>query len=56
MRLTKRTLAIALLVVAAAAVAAVAFAEPATDLTGVPAANTKSAGSAPASILSPGLT
>jgi hypothetical protein len=56
MRLTKRGLAIALFVGAAAAVAAVAFAEPSTDLTGVPAANTKSAGYAPASILSPELT
>jgi hypothetical protein len=54
MRLTKRRLGIALLV-AAAAVTAAAFADPATDLTGVPAANTKSAGYAPASMLSPEL-
>jgi hypothetical protein len=42
--------------VAVAAVAvAVAIASPATDLTGVPSANTKSQGYAPASILSPEL-
>ena len=35
-----------------AVAAAVAIASPATDLTGVPAANTKSAGYAPASMLS----
>jgi hypothetical protein len=34
---------------------AVAFASPATELTGVPAANTKSQGYAPASVLSPDL-
>jgi hypothetical protein len=44
----------AALAVAAAAVA-VAFASPATDLTGVPTANTKSQGYAPASMLSPEL-
>jgi hypothetical protein len=36
-------------------VAAVAVAGPATDLTGVPSANTRSAGYAPASVLSPEL-
>ncbi len=36
-------------------VVAVAFASPATDLTDVPAANTKSQGYAPASVLSPEL-
>ena len=42
--------------VALAAVAvAVAIASPATDLTGVPSANTKSQGYAPASMLSPEL-
>jgi hypothetical protein len=39
----------------AAAAVAVAIASPATDLTGVPTANTKSQGYAPASILSPEL-
>ena len=42
--------------VALAAIAvAVAIASPATDLTGVPSANTKSQGYAPASVLSPEL-
>src|SRR5262245_18745793 len=49
-------LALAGLLGTAAIVAAVAFAESGTDITGVPSANTRSAGYAPASILSPELT
>src|SRR5690242_2104680 len=56
MRLSKETLALAGLLGAAAIATAVALAGPATDVTGVPAANTKSAGYAAASVLSPELT
>jgi len=56
MRVSRKKLAIAGVLAGVAAVAAaVATAGPATDLTGVPAANTKSAGYAPASVLSPEL-
>ena len=56
MKLTLRTkLALGGLVVLGAVAAAVAMAAPSTGLTGVPAANTKSAGYAPASVLSPEL-
>src|SRR6266542_2509380 len=56
MKLTcKKKLAIGGVLVLGAVAAAVAIASPATDLTAVPAANTKSAGYAPASVLSPEL-
>jgi hypothetical protein len=55
MRLSRKTLALAGLFAAGGVVAAVAFAGPATDLSGVPSANTRSAGYAPASMLSPEL-
>jgi hypothetical protein len=56
MRRSRKQLAIAgVLAVVGVVVAAVAVAGPANDLTGVPA-NSKSAGYAPASILSPELT
>jgi hypothetical protein len=56
MRFTKKTLVVAGLLATGAAVVAAAIADPATDLAGVPAANTKSAGYAPATILSPELS
>jgi hypothetical protein len=56
MKLTRKTKLVVSGALAAAAVGvAVAVASPATDLTGVPLANTKSAGYAPASMLSPEL-
>jgi hypothetical protein len=56
MKLTrKKKLALGGVLVLGAFAAAVAIASPATDLTGVPAVNTKSAGYAPASVLSPEL-
>src|SRR5512133_859516 len=55
MRLTRKTLAPAGVLAAGSVVAAVAFAGHGTDLTGVPSANTRSAGYAPASMLSPEL-
>jgi hypothetical protein len=55
MRLSRKRLALAGLLAAGGVVAAVAFAGPATDLSGVPSANTRSAGYAPASMLSPEL-
>jgi hypothetical protein len=54
MKLTPRRVGAAVALAGIAAVTAVAFAEPATDLTGVPA-NTKSAGYSPATVLSPEL-
>ncbi len=56
MRFSKKTVAVVGLLVAGAIAAAVAAADPATDLAGVPAANTKSAGYAPANVLSPELS
>jgi hypothetical protein len=56
MRVTRKKLALAgLLVVVGTVVAAVATAGPATDVSGVPSANSKSPGYAPASVLSPEL-
>ena len=55
MRFTSKTLVVAGLLATGAAVVAAAVADPATELAGVPAANTKSAGYAPASMLSPEL-
>jgi hypothetical protein len=56
MKLTRnKKLAVGGVLVLGAVAAAAAIASPATDLTGVPAANTKSAGYAPASVLSPEL-
>jgi hypothetical protein len=56
MKLTRRKkLAVAGVLVLGAVAAAVAIASSVTDLTGVPAANSKSAGYAPASVLSPEL-
>ena len=56
MKLTRRKkLAVAGVVVVGAVAAAVAIASPATDPTAVPAANTRSPGFAPASVLSPEL-
>jgi hypothetical protein len=52
MRLSKKKLALAGLLIVGAVVAAVAAAGPGTDLTAVPSANTRSAGYAPASALS----
>ena len=56
MRASKKTLALAGVLTTAAIAGAVALADPATDVTGVPSANTRSAGYAPASILSPELS
>jgi len=56
MRFTQKTLVVAGLLATGAAVVAAAIADPATDLAGVPAANTKSAGYAPAGTLTPELT
>ena len=56
MRFSKKKLAVAGLLVGGSIAVAAAVAGPATDVTGVPAANTKSAGYAPANILSPELT
>ena len=55
MRTSKKTLAVAGLLITAAIAAAVALADSTTDVTGVPSANTRSAGYAPAPILSPEL-
>ena len=56
MRLTRKKLALAGIVAAGVAVVAVAAAGRSTNLTGVPTANTRSDGYAPASKLSPELT
>ena len=55
MRTSKKTLAVAGLLITAAIAAAVALADSTTDVTGVPSANTRSDGYAPANILSPEL-